>query len=51
MFVCMYMCIFVQRICIWIENLEGKPLTSLTVVICDEWEVGWRGLEEEGLYF
>lgn len=47
MFVCMYMCIFVQCICIWIENLESKPLTSLTVVTCDEWEVGWRGLEEE----
>ena len=50
-FVRMYVCIFVQCICIWIEHLESRALTLLTLVICDEWEVGRSGLEEEGTVF
>lgn len=50
-FVHMYVCIFVQCICIWIEHLESRALTLLTVVICDEREVGRSGLEEEGTVF
>lgn len=47
----MYVCIFVQCVCIWIEHLESRPLTLLTVVPCDEREVGRSGLEEERTIF
>lgn len=50
-FVRMYVCIFEQCVCIWTEHLESRPLTLLTVVTCDEREVGGSGLEEEGTVF
>ena len=50
-FVLMYVCIFEQCVCIWTEYLESRPLTLLTVLTCDEREVGGSGLEEEGTIF
>ena len=50
-FVLMYVCIFEQCVCIWTEHLESRPLTLLTVLTCDEREVGGSGLEEEGTIF